>query len=72
MTKKYYTITHEHRYGIDTHTFCTEKEGEDIPELNEIIKLLGIDFEPNKWDEVVNWDDCTVVNLDKLMQKDTS
>lgn len=49
--KKLILITHTHRHGVDTH--LVEPIGEFS--LEQAIKRLGIDYEPDRADESIEW-----------------
>lgn len=52
-------ITHEHRHGTDTHPVTCEGEFD----LDAAIEELGIDYEADRADESIDWDEMEVTPL---------
>lgn len=44
-----YIITHTHRHGVDTFLV----HADFFPEIEEVVSSLGIDFEPDRGEDIV-------------------
>lgn len=47
----YYTLVHSHKHGVDNHIFKSEKNFNNLPDDENVAKILNIDFEPDNWNE---------------------
>ena len=67
MKRNYFYIKHYHKHGTDFYVIKTKREHEDLPDLQYLCELLGIDYNFSYDDitEFIDMDRLYVTNLDE-------
>lgn len=63
MADYIYIIKHMHRHGVDLYPF----EADELPDIDELIRLLVIDFEP-ELDEHISVDHYEINSIEDMKE----
>jgi hypothetical protein len=70
--KQLYVVEHTHRHGTDFQLFYYVSDGQDVPDDDDVIRALGIDFEEDRDDEYLEispWSESSIPYLFSRQRK---